>query len=875
MNRLGKNMKRVLVAAAAAAATFAGAADVRASSFAPRHALKFDRPAEDSHAGWENESLPIGCGWFGASVFGGVASERIEFTDNTLLVGGNLDGIGRSSGRRGMGLTSAGCLRIDFPFGTADGYTRSLSLDEALAEVDFTVDGVRYTREFFASYPARVLAGRLTASKPGSLSFAVRFDTYKFDRTAEKRASGRTLDVDQRFGKFAVRHALRVLIDTDGTVTADGESLKVTGATRADVFLAGKSNYRLEPRVFLEPDPLGKLAGNPEPRPEAERLAAAAAAAGYDALKAAHIADYRALYDRVSLDLGGTDAERKRTTLELKAAYAKGEESAYLEEVLFQFGRYLLIASSRPGTMPANLQGTWACGERSPWGSGYWHNINVQMNYWPAFSCNLAECFEAYAAFHEALRPAARKIALSFLEKHVPENVPEDGESPDLWVTGCVVYPYALQGMPGGNSGPGMGGLTGKMFADWWDYTQDKAALERYIRPALNGLADFLVRTTRNYDGLNLAVLSASPEMLVNVERNVYPGAVAYQTVGCAFDQQMIAESVDDARRIGGFKGIGAMNFDPVQIGRSGQIKEYREENYYGEIGMYHHRHVSQLVGLMPGLMISPLTPAWCDAARLTLRERGDWATGWALAHRLCLWARSGSGDDAYRLYRTLIAEKTYANLWDSHPPFQIDGNFGATAGVAEMLLQSRLGEVRLLPALPRAWSRKGSFRGLRARGGYEVDCEWQDGKVVRFDVRGGAGRPKIVLPDARGYAKGPAKLRLERASMTLSWEPSPQDGAVYTVLRNTQSLPEYVTLATGLKSCLFTDKTASFPQEDYITYKVVDGSGAFAIKTFSRATRLEKQRYLNFLRSKGAVEPGAPWIPNTKAPEKSLEELE
>ena len=266
-------MKRVLIAAAAAASMFAGAADVRASSFAPRHALRFDRPAEDSHAGWENESLPIGCGWFGASVFGGVASERIEFTDNTLLVGGNLDGIGRSSGRRGMGLTSAGCLRIDFPFGTADGYARSLSLDEALAEVDFTVDGVRYTREFFASYPARVLAGRLTASKPGSLSFAVRFDTYKFDRTAEKRASGRTLDVDQRFGKFAVRHALRVLIDTDGTVTADGESLKVTGATRADVFLAGKSNYRLEPRVFLEPDPLGKLAGNPEPRPEADRTA--------------------------------------------------------------------------------------------------------------------------------------------------------------------------------------------------------------------------------------------------------------------------------------------------------------------------------------------------------------------------------------------------------------------------------------------------------------------------------------------------------------------------------------------------------------------------------------------------------------------------
>jgi hypothetical protein len=867
-------LKRCLVISALAASVCVGASALCAS-VPPRHALRFDSPAADSYKGWEQDSLPIGCGWFGANVFGGIASERIEFTDNTLLVGGNLDGVGRSSGNRGMGLTSAGNLRIDFPFETADGYARTLSLDEAIAKVDFTVDGVRFTREFFASYPARVLAGRLTASKPGALSFTIRFDTYEFDRTAKKRASGRSLDVDQLFGKFAVRHALRLTVDTDGTVTADGESLKVSGATRADLFLAGKSNYRLEPRVFLESDPLKKLAGNPDPRGEAERIAAAAVASGYDSLKAAHLADYRALYDRVSLDLGGTDADSVRTTPELKAAYAKGENSAYLEELLFQFGRYLLISSSRPGTMPANLQGTWACGERSPWGAGYWHNINIQMNYWPAFSCNLAECFEAYAAFHEAIRPAARKAALAFLGKYVPENVPKIGESPDLWVTGCVVYPYALVDIPGGSSGPGMGGLTGKMFADWWDYAQDRAALERYIRPALNGLADFLVRTTREYDGKRLAVFSASPEMLINVERYVHPGGVYYHTVGCAFDQQMIAESVADAVRIGGFKTSGAVNFDPVQIGWSGQLKEYREENYYGEIGMYHHRHVSQLVGLMPGLMISPSTPAWCDAARFTLRERGDWATGWALAHRLCLWARAGCGDDAYRLYRTLIAEKTYRNMWDTHPPFQIDGNFGATAGVAEMLLQSRSGEVRLLPSLPRAWSAKGSFRGLRARGGYVVDCHWRDGKVVRFDVRGGKGKPKVILPDVRSFAKGPAKLRLERASMTLSWEPSAADDATYTVLRNTKSSPDYTTLATGIRSCRFTDAAVSFPNEDYITYKIVDSSGAFAVKTFSRATELEKQRYLNFLRCKGSVEPYAPWIPTTKAPQKSLDELE
>jgi hypothetical protein len=420
-----------------------------------------------------------------------------------------------------------------------------------------------------------------------------------------------------------------------------------------------------------------------------------------------------------------------------------------------------------------------------------------------------------------------------------------------------------------------MGGLTGKMFADWWDYMRDEAALRRYIAPVLNGLADFLLRTTRSYDGKRLAVFSASPEMLINVERNIHPGAVYYHTVGCAFDQQMIAESVADAGRIAGFKPAGTTDFDPVQIGWSGQVKEYREENYYGEIGIYRHRHVSQLVGLMPGAIISPSTPAWCDAARVVLRERGDWSTGWALAHRLCLWARAGNGDDAYRLCRMLISEKTYANLWDSHPPFQIDGNFGATAGMAEMLLQSHPGEVRLLPALPRTWSRGGSFRGLRARGGYEVDCEWKDGKVVRFDVHGGKDRPQVVFPEAACAAKGPGALRLDRSTMTLSWEPSPGKGATYTVLRNRASAPGYETLAEGIRSCSFSDRSVSFADEDYITYKVTDGSGASALKTFSRASALEKQRYLNFLRCKGSVEPGAPWIPTTKAPEKRLEDLE
>ena len=731
------------------------------AALAVPHGLLYDRPAADSIDGWEKQSLPIGCGHFGVNVFGIVTNERLQVTHNAAL---NSD----------ANLTDGLEIRLATDHRDVTDYRRGLDLETATAWVEYVSGGVTYRRECFASYPAHAMAWRASASKPGALAFALSAEAPfcrpfgSNGRRAKTAVGADTIDVDQEFETLAILFSSRLKVVTDGTVAKTAKGLAVTGATEATVYFSCDTNYELKPERFQVVDygrillPREKLPQT-SPRPRVEKFVAAAVAKGYAALRDEHVRDYRGLFGRVCVELGADADDAKVPTDELLRRYRDGRRSRYIEETYLQFGRYLLVSSSRPGTLPANLQGVWTGYERSPWGSGYWHNINVQMNYWPAFSGNLAECFRAYADFNAAFRPRTRTLAKSFVREYTPELLPDKGEpEPDWWCIGTASYPYLIGGGPGGHSGPGTGGLTTKCFTDWWEFTRDETALREHVWPVLHGMANFLTRCVREYDGKYLSVFSASPEQIVEgKDWSWSKGQIPYyHTIGCTFDQQMIWENNHDLVKLADVLGTNDAvvakcreqldKYDPVPIGASGQVKEFREEKFYGEIGEKKHRHISQLCGLMPGTLITRDTPAWMEAAKKTLVFRGDESTGWALAHRLNAWARTGDGDHAYKLVNNLLAQRTFDNLWDAHPPFQIDGNFGGTAGMIEMLIQSHTGSIDLLPALPAAWAKQGSFRGLCARGAFEVDCDWADGQPTRVVVRSLKG----LQPDVRFAGK-------------------------------------------------------------------------------------------------------------------------
>ena len=853
--------------------------------------MRYSAPAERTDEGWEKYSLPIGNGYFGASVFGGYDRERIQFTTNTF-----------ANDFSHGGVSNFGEVFIDFSHINIQNYERGLCLNTGVTYSKYEADGVKINREAFASYPDKVFAYKIIANG-GTVNFDVSLlIPYLGARPVEE--GGRTGEISVDNGTLVMRGTLplkeliyeaRLAVVTDGELRANDDSLNVSNATTATLFYTLDTSYKLCPEVFMSG--CHKALGE-DPHNAVVSCLENAVNLGWDKLYNRHIADYTELIGRVEFDLGGEDDGR--TTEELLESYQKGNSELYLEELYYAYGRHLLVSSSRKGTPPASLQGVWTVHDKSPWSCGFWHNINVQMNYWPAFNTNLAETFSAYADYWKNYVHQAQISASNWIKQSNPENYVEgDGECG--WIIGTGAWMYQVEGMnPHSHSGPGTGGLTSKMFWDYYDFTRDENVLKEYSYPAIHGMSKFLTKSVKNYDGRYLCSCSASPEQILSgtwvMQHEVQQ---YYRTVGCAFDQQFIYENACDDLKCAQTLNVCDKTtetekqqlsaYGPVQIGYSGQIKEYDEEHFYGEIGEAQHRHLSQLVALVPGSTITHSTPAWLDAAKLTLQMRGDKSTGWALAHRFCAWARVGDGNHAYLLLQNLLKERTYPNLWDVHPPFQIDGNFGATAGITEMVLQSHEGYVSLLPALPAAWKYV-SFSGLKARGNFTVSCEYRDGKIEHCEIKSEAGE-KLILRN-EGIAtvsvvdkETNAPIAVERNGFFITFET--KKGGTYVIsgfkptekidvvtecasdwcddgvdLRWNGTADEYAiyraegndsdyTFVAKTDKCEFKDCKYTASNKARLTYKIVvckngecDCTVDGALTTLNIASQLEKERY-------------------------------
>ncbi|WP_339248170.1 discoidin domain-containing protein [Paenibacillus sp. FSL F4-0243] len=724
---------------------------------------------------WETDALPIGNGLMGGMIFGGIEQERIQLNEKTLWSGGpgssfvytwpstdepttsnpytfgnreggadhlesvraklragDIDGAHKEADENLTGLNEGlgsyltfGDLYLDFEKSSTtnvENYRRELDLEDAISRVKYTLDGVEYTREYFVSYPDKVMVTRLTANQPGKLSLDVRPTSAQGGTVTANgnniNIRGNVLDNNMLYeGNFRV-------LNQGGNITPGNGMIHAVNVDSLTILTSLGTNYANSYPTYRGTDPHN----------EEVAILDAAESKSYETLLENHKKDYKSLFDRVKLDLG----ESKPTipTDELLATYA-GTKSKALEVLFYQYGRYLLISSSRPGSLPANLQGVWNNSNRAPWSSDHHFNINIQMNYWPAMVTNLSETMTPLIDYIDSLRTPGRVSS----EKYYGIS--------GAWSVGVANNPFGYTA-PGWDFDWGWSPASNAFIANniWESYkfSGDIDLLKSRVYPILKETTRFWTQyLVEDTDGTLVSTPCYSPEQ----------GTIS---TGCAYDQQLVQDlftnyleasttlAVDSDFREEVQSKLNQVS--PIKIGKYGQIQEWKEDI---DDPNNKHRHLSQLVALYPGKQINKNTPELMEAARVSLQHRGDEGTGWSKANKINMWARAQDGTHAHTILEGQLTGSTLNNLFDTHPPFQIDGNFGATSGMSEMLLQSHLDNIDVLPALPASWP-KGSYSGLVARGGFEVSVNWNHSRASNISVKSNKGnRAVIAYPNIAG----------------------------------------------------------------------------------------------------------------------------